>query len=68
MFVYNYDNSALVNVNHIIRLSLEAPQFEAKDHRVIASLTYGTSILFRGTREECAEYMEDFRMLQMKRV
>lgn len=60
MFVKNSSGSALVNTAHIIALVITSPEYEQKDYWVVASLTRGTEIMHRGTKESCLEYMEDF--------
>lgn len=59
MFIKNYAGN-LINTAHIVTVSLSAPVFEQKDHTVVAALTCGTAILFRGTEDECKTYMENF--------
>lgn len=59
MFIKNHAGN-LINTAHIVTVSLSAPMFEQKDYTVVASLTYGTAILFRGTEDKCKTYMENF--------
>ena len=59
MFIKNYAGN-LINTAHIITVSLSAPVYEQKDHTVVAALTYGTAILFRGTEDKCKTYMDNF--------
>lgn len=59
MFIKNYAGN-LINTAHIVTVCITAPMYEQKDHRVVANLTYGTAILFRGTEDKCKTYMENF--------
>lgn len=52
-------NGNLINIAHVVTISLEYPHFERKNHVVVAQLTYGTSILFRGTEEECKRKLDE---------
>ena len=61
MFIWNADETALINVRSIDKLYLSSPMYEQKDYTVVASVSNkGTSILYRGTEEACKDYMNDF--------
>lgn len=56
MFIRNFYGS-IVNTAHIITVGVQEPMYEQKDHTVIASLTRGTTVLYRGTKERCETYL-----------
>lgn len=52
--------NALINVDHIVRIYIDPPAFEAKKHRVIATLTYGCALLHSGTEASCKAFLAQF--------
>lgn len=58
MFIPNHDKTALVNVAHIITVSISEPSLERKDYWLVAGLTYGTQILFKGSKDDCITEMQ----------
>lgn len=62
MFIYSYRTTQLVNVDHIVKMCIDAPCLEQRDFVVYASLSFGngTVCLHRGTEESCAEYINNF--------
>ena len=60
MFISNSTKNTLVNVDHIITVSIVPPYLERKYWEVVASLTQGMAILFRGSEEDCDEFLGDF--------
>jgi len=61
MFIWNADETALINVRSIDTLYLSPPAYEQKYYIVVASVrNKGTSIIYRGTEESCKDYMNDF--------
>lgn len=65
-WVWNYDKTELVNTHHIVSLKREAPALAQKDYIVYAVMTYGTKIMYRGNRDDCISYMDDFWEMQME--
>ena len=59
-FIFNYDGTKLINLAHIIMIRLEPPVLAQKDWTIVANLTYGTEILFKGTAEETHKAYTDF--------
>ena len=61
-FIWNYEKTSVVNVSHIVKMSITAPVLEQKDWRVVASLPYGqgTVVLHRGDEESCNAFLSDF--------
>ena len=62
MFIYSYRKEILVNVEHIVKMYIEAPYLQQRDFVVCASLSFGngTVCLHRGTEKSCAEYINNF--------
>lgn len=62
MFIKSVSGQQLVNVAHIVKVYISAPQFEQKDWVVYASLSFGCGVvtLHRGTAKSCAEYLKNF--------
>ena len=52
-------NGNLINIAHVVTISVAYPKYEQTSHRVVAQLTYGTSILFDGTEEECKRKLDE---------
>ena len=59
-WVFNADQNALINTDHIRLMRIEPPTLKQKDYIVVAELTYGTEIMCRGTGEECVNYLTEF--------
>lgn len=61
-FIWNYEKTSIVNVSHIVKMSITAPVFEQKDWRVVASLSHGQGmvILHRGDEKSCDAFLSDF--------
>lgn len=60
-FIWNHDKTALINVNHIVRIYLDPPLYEQKDYHVVCSvIMQGNSILLKGTKKECEAYLSEF--------
>jgi hypothetical protein len=57
MFTANFDKTEIINVQHIIKAYIEPPKFDHESYRVIALLTYGTSVLHIGDKDECVDYL-----------
>lgn len=60
-WVFNADQNALINSDHIILMRIVPPKLNQKDFVVSAELTYGTEIVFRGTADDCVDYIDKFR-------
>lgn len=60
MFIYADSKSTLVNTDHIMRIDLEGPCFERTYYMVVASLNYGTVVMYRGNNDGCDKYLRDF--------
>lgn len=61
-FIWNCDKDCLVNVAHIVKMSISSPILEQKDWRVVACLAHaqGTVILHRGDEKSCEAFLSDF--------
>ena len=61
-FIWNYHNDCLVNVDHIVKMSISAPILEQKDWCVVAYLAHaqGSVILHRGNEKSCEAFLSNF--------
>lgn len=61
MFVANYSKTAIVNVDHIVKVVITEPYLEQKDYQVVASLSFGqgSSILHKGTEDSCTQFLAE---------
>lgn len=61
MFVPNFNKTAIINVDHIVKVCIEKPYLEQKDHTVVACLSFGqgTSVLHKGTADSCAQFLAE---------
>ena len=50
MFIPNHDKTALVNVAHIITVSISEPSLERKDYWLVAGLTWSACLRYSPTR------------------
>ena len=57
---WNADQTALVNTDYIIRLTIEPPMLAQRDFIVVAILRLGSEIMYRGTGQECVDYLNEF--------
>lgn len=59
-WVFTFDKTELVNAHHIVSLKREAPALAQKYYIVYAQMNHGTKIMYRGNRDDCIAYMENF--------
>lgn len=62
-WVFNAGQNALINSDHIRLMRIEPPTLKQKDYIVVAELTYGTEIVYRGTADDCKDYIDKFRRM-----
>lgn len=56
-FKRTYEGRELVNTAHVQRLYLKSPEFEQTEYAVIAYLTHGTAVMWKGDEHSCLDYM-----------
>lgn len=62
-FIWNISKKTLINVQHITAIGISSPQYEQKDYRVVCSVaSSGSQVLFKGSEEECENFLTDFYM------
>lgn len=57
MFIVNYYKTAIINIAHIYSIHIEGPKFERPDWVVSTLYKGGTTILHKGTQEECEHFL-----------
>lgn len=60
-WVLTANQTAIINVDHIRLMRIVPPKLNQQDFVVSAELTYGTEIVYRGTADDCVDYIDKFR-------